>query len=33
MTKPPPTKDATEARRTRAVTEDSRVPFFSYMEE
>ena len=30
---PPPPKDATEARRTRAVTEDYRVPFSIYMEE
>ena len=29
----PPPKDATEARRTRAVTEDYRVPFSIYMEE
>ena len=33
MTKPPPPKDATEARRTRAATEDYRVPFSIYMEE
>lgn len=30
---PPPPKDATEARRTRAPTEDYRVPFSIYMEE
>lgn len=30
---PPPPKDATEARRTRAVTEDYRVSFSIYMEE
>ena len=30
---PPPPKDATEARRTRAVTEDYRVPFSIYMDE
>ena len=30
---PPPPKDATEARPTRAPTEDYRVPFSIYMED